>query len=124
MVNQQTETFIEGERTIPLCGVQSYTIHLPLGQENTNITWKCSPNLRIISGVNSSAVQIKAVGSGEAWIYAEANNLTHSKNLAKFYINITDEGEYENAPLEISENTVLNEPIYFQNILLSIQEKC
>ena len=72
---------------------------MPSGKENTNVTWYCSSNLKIVAGKNSNTVLIKATGKGDAWIYAEVDNLTHSQKLSKFYITTTDANMYENAPL-------------------------
>ncbi len=106
----EIETYIEGERSIPVCEIQSYTLHLPSGKENTNVTWYCSSNLKIVAGKNSNTVLIKATGKGDAWIYAEANNLTHSKRLGKFHINIEGGNAYEDAPLLSSGNHEWNQP--------------
>jgi pimeloyl-ACP methyl ester carboxylesterase len=106
----EVETYIEGERSIPVCEIQSYTLHLPSGKENTNVTWYCSSNLKIVAGKNSNTVLIKATGKGDAWIYAEVDNLTHSQKLSKFYITTTDANMYENAPLLFAGNYEWNQP--------------
>ena len=106
----EIETYITGKKTINFCDIQEYTAHLPAGKENARVTWYCSDNLKIVSGRYSQIVQIQAIGKGDAWIYAEADNLTHSKRLPKYYIKINGTNTYTNAPALTSSNNQWNKP--------------
>ncbi|MDR2927183.1 MAG: hypothetical protein LBV41_03110, partial [Cytophagaceae bacterium] len=99
----EIETYIQGDKDIALNRNSTYTVHLPSSaSSSTVINWTCSNNITIVSGQGTANVAVKGITSGEGWIRAETNNLTHSKLLKDFKVTVN----HYVAPSTISQTTV------------------
>ncbi|MDR1345460.1 MAG: hypothetical protein LBK03_01990, partial [Bacteroidales bacterium] len=86
----EIETYIAGEKAMPVCTTQTITMHLPADRtNNTIVTWTCSPGLEILSGQGTPTVQVRAKTAGQAWIKATSSNLSYNKEVKQFDITVS-----------------------------------